>query len=111
MPYFTWTHPQMQYVFSVRDVYYSLCGGGKELSYSLIIDKNFESAVEYYTKAIEFNPSIAAYYGNRSFAYLKTEYYGYALTDATKALELDNKYIKVRNISYREISLYLQSPG
>lgn len=38
---------------------------------------------------------MAAYYGNRSFAYLKTECYGYALSDASKALELDNKYIKV----------------
>ena len=50
--------------------------------------------------AIELNPNVPAYYGNRSFCYIKTEYYGYALEDANKAIELDKKYIKVR--------LYLQ---
>lgn len=38
---------------------------------------------------------MAAYYGNRSFAYIKTEFFGYALADANKALELDNTYVKV----------------
>jgi hypothetical protein len=48
-----------------------------------------------YTQAISFNPFVAAYYGNRSFAYIKTEFFGYALADANKALELDNTYVKV----------------
>jgi len=43
---------------------------------------------------------VAAYYGNRSFAYLKTECFGYALSDATKALELDKTYIKVGCLWY-----------
>jgi hypothetical protein len=30
-------------------------------------------------------------------AYLKTEAYGYAIADATKAIELDPKFVKVRN--------------
>lgn len=47
-----------------------------------------------YSKAIELNGSDAAYYGNRSFAYLKLELYGYALSDASKAIELDKNYIK-----------------
>jgi serine/threonine-protein phosphatase 5 len=47
-----------------------------------------------YTKAIQLNPTIAIYYGNRSFAYLKTECFGYALIDATKAIELDRNYVK-----------------
>ena len=41
------------------------------------------------------NPFVAAYYGNRSFAYLRTECFGYALEDASKALQIDPKYIKV----------------
>ncbi len=57
--------------------------------------KNYEEAISYYSRAIAVNPHVATYYGNRSFAYLKVESYGYALNDATKALELDNKYIKV----------------
>ena len=48
-----------------------------------------------YSKAIEENPHVAAYYGNRSFAYLKTECFGYALNDASKAIELDETYVKV----------------
>lgn len=56
--------------------------------------KNFEQAVPLYTEAIELQPT-AAYYGNRSFANLKLENYGYALEDANRALELDRKYIKV----------------
>ena len=60
-----------------------------------LTEKHFEQAIEYYTKAIEVNPSIAVYYGNRSIAHLKMESYGYALADASKALELDKMYLKV----------------
>lgn len=58
-------------------------------------EKKFEEAIGYYSQAIELNPNVAVYYGNRSFAYLKMESYGYALIDASKALELDKAYIKV----------------
>lgn len=54
----------------------------------------FEGAIELYSQAIELSSSVAVYYGNRSFAHLKTESYGYALSDASKALELDTAYIK-----------------
>ena len=45
------------------------------------------------------NPFVAAYYGNRSFAYLKTECFGSALQDAGQALSLDRGYIKVSNFT------------
>lgn len=57
-------------------------------------DKRYNEAIELYTKAIDLNPNVAVYYGNRSFAYLKTECFGYALNDATKAIELDKNYLK-----------------
>ncbi|GCB81314.1 hypothetical protein scyTo_0022985, partial [Scyliorhinus torazame] len=57
-------------------------------------DKDYDNAIKYYTLAIELNSENAIYYGNRSLAYLRTECYGYALSDATKAVELDKKYIK-----------------
>lgn len=57
-------------------------------------DKDYENAIKYYTEALELNPSNAIYYSNRSLAYLRTECYGYALADATKALEIDKNYIK-----------------
>lgn len=60
----------------------------------LLVDQNYDEAVALYTKAIDLNPSVAIYYGNRSFAFLKTECFGYALRDASKAIELDKNYVK-----------------
>lgn len=56
--------------------------------------QDYEKAIEFYTAAIEKNDSVAAYYGNRSISYLRTECFGYALNDANKALELDKTYLK-----------------
>ncbi|CAH1116956.1 unnamed protein product [Phaedon cochleariae] len=56
--------------------------------------QDFNSAIDLYTKAIEKNPNVAIYYSNRSFAYIKTECFGYALADASKSIELDKSYIK-----------------
>ena len=59
----------------------------------------YMEAIEWYSQAIELDPSVAVYYGNRSIAHLKMESYGYALSDASTALELDNMYIKVCPLS------------
>ncbi|XP_071962945.1 serine/threonine-protein phosphatase 5-like [Antedon mediterranea] len=56
--------------------------------------QKFDSAIDHYSQAIELHPCCAAYYGNRSIAYLKTECFGAAVCDADKALELDRSYIK-----------------
>lgn len=56
--------------------------------------QDFNKAIELYTKAIEANPNVAIYYANRSFAYQKTECFGYALSDASEAIKLDKNYIK-----------------
>lgn len=61
---------------------------------SLSIAGDYEKATELYSKAIELHPD-AILYSNRSFAYLRREWYGYALIDAKKALEYDPRYIKV----------------
>ncbi|XP_055349067.1 serine/threonine-protein phosphatase 5-like [Paramacrobiotus metropolitanus] len=55
---------------------------------------HYEQAVELYSQAIDWNPSVAAYYANRSFAYLRFELFGSALEDASKAVKLDPKYLK-----------------
>ena len=55
---------------------------------------DYENAVQYYTRAIDLNPNVASYYGNRSIANLRIECYGYALNDATRAIELDGMYLK-----------------
>ncbi|EUB61432.1 Serine/threonine-protein phosphatase 5 [Echinococcus granulosus] len=53
----------------------------------------YSDAIDLYTKAINVQEK-AVYYANRSFAYLKTELFGAAAADASKAIELDPSYIK-----------------
>lgn len=64
-------------------------------------DGKYDEALSLYTKAIDLNPQVPAYYGNRSFCYIKTEYFGSALEDANKAIDLDKKYIKVKILKKR----------
>ena len=58
-------------------------------------EKHFAAAIEEYSKAISLNPNSAIYYSNRAFAHIKLELYGAARTDATRAIEIDPKYVKV----------------
>ncbi|KAM3174521.1 hypothetical protein ACTXT7_010378 [Hymenolepis weldensis] len=53
----------------------------------------YSEAIDLYSKAIDLKPT-AIYYANRSFAYLRKELFGAALTDASKAIELDPNYAK-----------------
>ncbi|XP_066995119.1 serine/threonine-protein phosphatase 5 [Anabrus simplex] len=75
----------------------------KEAANACFKNQDYNRAIELYTKAIELNPS-AVYYANRSFAYLKTECFGYALNDASKAISLDSSYVKGY---YRRAAAYM----
>ncbi len=57
-----------------------------------------------FLQAIELNPNNAVFYANRSISYLRTECFGYALTDAAKAIEVDKNYLKGY---YRRASAYM----
>lgn len=57
-----------------------------------------------YTKAIEKNPKNAVFFANRSIANLRLENFGYALSDASKAIELDRSYTKAY---YRRAAAYM----
>jgi len=61
----------------------------------VIVEQDYDMAIKLYTDAVNLYPFSASYFGNRSFAYIKTECYGYGLADANKALELDKTYVKV----------------
>lgn len=56
---------------------------------------DWPSAIDYYTKAIEKYDQEPSFYCNRAQANLKLEAYGYAIVDATKAIDLDPNYVKV----------------
>lgn len=66
----------------------------KEQANECFKNQEYEKAIDLYSKAIDLDSTVAVYYGNRSFAYLKTECFGYALDDASKAIELDRNYVK-----------------
>jgi len=67
------------------------------------VEQDYPQAIELYSNAIDFCPT-AVLYANRSIAYLRTECVGYALTDATKAIELDRGYVKGY---YRRAAAYM----
>ena len=52
-------------------------------------------AVDFYTQAIDKYGADPSFFCNRAQANIKLEAYGYAVADATKAIELDKDYIKV----------------
>ncbi|CAI5798699.1 small glutamine-rich tetratricopeptide repeat-containing protein alpha [Podarcis lilfordi] len=67
--------------------------------------ENFESAVSFYGKAIELNPSNAVYYCNRAAAYSKLGNYTGAVRDCERAIHIDPKYSK----AYGRMGLALSS--
>ncbi|KAI9307747.1 Metallo-dependent phosphatase-like protein [Cunninghamella echinulata] len=66
----------------------------------LFKEKRFAEAIDKYTDAIELN-KVSTYYSNRAFCHLKLENYGYAISDAEAALELDPTLTKA---NYRRAS-------
>ena len=71
--------------------------------------KNYTTAVDVFTKAIEMNPT-ATYYVNRSSANTKLNRFTFALDDATKAIEFDPTYSKGysrRADAYKGLEQYL----
>ncbi|TPP59276.1 Serine/threonine-protein phosphatase [Fasciola gigantica] len=66
-------------------------------------DGDYDKAIEEYTKAIETKET-AICFSNRSLAYLRTECFGYALDDASRAIAIDSSYIKGY---YRRATAYM----
>ncbi|EPY20745.1 DnaJ like protein subfamily C member 7 [Strigomonas culicis] len=57
-------------------------------------NKSYEAAVNYYSKAIDLNPSEAVLFSNRSAAYLQKGSYAEAAADARVAVQLDKCFCK-----------------
>lgn len=102
--------PTFKWWFPGHILFYILTPSHRWLLYYLIFilyldfsGQDFDKAIELYTQAIQINPN-PIYYANRSFAYFKTESIGYALNDASKAIELDKTYTKAY---YRRAAAYM----
>lgn len=59
-----------------------------------MLDKIYDKAIDFYTKAIDIDSSNAVYYANRSLANLRTELFGSALSDAQNSVQKDPSYLK-----------------
>jgi serine/threonine-protein phosphatase 5 len=57
---------------------------------------DWPTAIDFYSQAINKYDKEPSFFCNRAQAHIKLEAYGYAIADATKALELDPGYVKVR---------------
>lgn len=60
----------------------------------LLPDKDYDKAIELYTKAIDASKPNAVYYANRSLAHLRQESFGFALSDGELAVKADPSYLK-----------------
>jgi len=67
--------------------------------------KNFQGAIEDYTRAIELDDKVSTYYGNRAACYLALGLPNKALQDCNKALELDKNFYKCM---FRRAQAHLQ---
>jgi DnaJ family protein C protein 7 len=56
--------------------------------------RDWKTAIEYYSKAINLDANVPSYYSNRSACYLQLKKYKEALKDALKCTELDPKFVK-----------------
>lgn len=78
----------------------------KEKGNTLVKIKEFEPAIEMYSRAIELFDQDPVFYSNRSQAYLKLEKYSECIEDATRAIELDpdsSKSFYRRMLAYEKL--------
>ncbi|XP_040572382.1 E3 ubiquitin-protein ligase CHIP [Lepeophtheirus salmonis] len=66
----------------------------KEIGNKYFAARNFDSAIDSYTKAILKNSNVSYYYTNRSLCYLNLKRWNAAVTDAKRALEKDPNLVK-----------------
>ena len=56
--------------------------------------KQYDAAIESYTKAIALDPTNAVYYSNRAAAYSSKNDHANAIVDANKAIEVDPAFVR-----------------
>ena len=66
----------------------------KEKGNQAFISRDYPKAIDYFTKAIELDPTNPTLYSNRSAANLELDDYAMAIKDAEKAIQTDPKFFK-----------------
>jgi tetratricopeptide (TPR) repeat protein len=75
-------------VLKKKAEYYKDCGNYQ------FKQKSYAEAIEFYTKAIECNPTSPIYFANRAQCQLFEQRYGACEADCTLAIQLDKNYLK-----------------
>ncbi|KAB8416402.1 hypothetical protein FH972_024921 [Carpinus fangiana] len=57
-------------------------------------EHNWDEAIDWYSQAIDTYDQEPTFFTNRAQVYIKTEAYGFAVNDATKAIEIDPNSVK-----------------
>ena len=66
----------------------------KDQGNKLFASRNYDGAIECYTKAILKNPSVPHYYTNRALCYLNQKRWPQAIQDSKLALEKEPNLVK-----------------
>lgn len=72
----------------------------KQQGNTAFTNEDFLRAIDLYSQAIELNPTNPIYYSNRAAAFYSLNEFEDSLKDANKAIELDDKYLKVHCYSF-----------
>jgi tetratricopeptide (TPR) repeat protein len=60
-------------------------------AYALLINQNYDRAINTYSEALRIDPKVATAFVNRGFAYSKNRDYDRAISDYNEAIRLDPK--------------------
>lgn len=89
-----------------------LASSFKEKGNAAMASRKLGDAVEYYTKAIEYDPDNEVYYSNRSHAYLLLKNYAAAKLDAERCIQINGNwprgYLRL-GTALENLKLYLEA--
>jgi stress-induced-phosphoprotein 1 len=71
-----------------------LAAEAKDKGNKFFVGKQYDQAIEWYTKAIQYDPNDSAFYSNRCAAYMGLNKFEEALADAEKCCTLQPKWVK-----------------
>lgn len=101
-----------QYAFTVANKKYPSAAAFHGLGCISSSTQEYNTAIEYYTKAIAHDSILDEAYHYRGDAYCKLKRYGIALRDLDKAISIDSTigdYYKTRAIVYQNMAMYNNS--
>jgi len=68
----------------------------KDKGNKFFLAKQYSQAIEWYTKAVQADPTDAAFYSNRAAAYMGMNKFEEALADSEQCIKLMPNWVKVR---------------